>query len=102
MYKYDPYADGNDTACAKSYYDIYRFFKSHTQLNIKTRDGKIIGCLEKSETTINNIPHYEYDIGKPINIGLRIKNIYKSRYHDEFTGSIVEGDGIALTFGVPR
>jgi hypothetical protein len=104
MYKYDPMADGNVTACAKSYYDIYRFFSTHTQLDLITRDGKKLGYLEKCETLINNIPYYECGdlYNKPTNLGLRIDNIYKSRYHDEFTGTIMDCDEIVLTFGVPR
>ena len=103
MYKYDSMDDGNDTACARSYYDIYRFFMTHTGMHIITRDGKRMGCLEKCEKYINNIPYYEYvGIKNMENLGLRINKIYKSQYYDQFTRSYMNADGFALTFGVPR
>ena len=106
MYKYNSMEDGNHTACARSYYDIYRFFMTHTGMDIITRDGKRMGALDKCKKYINNIPYpyYEYvGIEKNMeNLGLRINKIYKSRYYDQFTRSYMNASGFALTFGVPR
>lgn len=95
--------DGDHTACARSYYDIYRFFMTHTYMNIITRDGKKMGALDKCEEHINNIPYYKGDCKEnTINLGLRIENIDKFRYYDQFTESYMNTNGIALTFGMPR
>lgn len=102
IYKYDPMTDCNISACARSYYDIYRFFMTHTDMDIITCDGKRMGSLDKCETPINNIPYYESTVIIPINIGLRINSIYRSRYYDEFSKSYKNSSGFALTFGYPR
>jgi hypothetical protein len=78
IYKYNSGLDNHEAEIARSYYDIYKFFASHSDDSfVDTYDGKRIGKLGICNNIVNNIPvivtkYWDDDM---YNIGLRKSSI---------------------------